>query len=185
MEDYILVIPRWPWDFDHKATEDVRKPCLSTACIYTHTQTHTWNCGCMSWRNALLVLSCVNGWPEGEVCRHLTLFHNTSGHPWRPNRGDSPKWTCERATGKREHTGVCYTKHPWGRAETKGWGFCYSYLINWVLINWDGLEPAHQSLGFRIWVCVRYQWVICNGQIEAFQTGRCITAWMLHSINNT
>lgn len=103
---------------------------------------------------------------KGDVCRQLTWFQSTSSHPWRPNRGDSPRWTCERVTGKQEHTDVCYTTYPCVCVCVRVWvmSFCYFYLINSVLINWDGLEPAYQSLGFRIWVCLWNQWVICNGQ---------------------
>lgn len=41
---------------------------------------------------------------EGDAWRLLTLFHSTLSHPWRPCRGDSPRWTHERATRKhRSH----------------------------------------------------------------------------------
>lgn len=87
--------------------------------------------------------ACVKRWPEGEVCRRLTLFHNTSSHPWRPNRADSPKWTCEKATGKQENTRVCYTKHHWGRAETKGWA---SVPLTLLIESWStGMDLSQHT----------------------------------------
>lgn len=81
---------------------------------------------------------------KGDVCRQLTWFQSTSSHPWRPNRGDSPRWTCERVTGKQEHTDVCYTTYPcvcvWG---CEWWA---SVTFTLLIVSWStGMDLSQHT----------------------------------------